>query len=203
MKIEDTKAKELTLNKIKGECNMKRFTLTLLAVALMIALLSAQEPQQNQAQVKNQTQGQVKDQNQSQIQNQTKSQLKTQGQVKTQAQNQTHAGDPNLYQHRFQYRDMNGDGIDDGLQYRMMCQNKNSYGPGDGTGNSGVGPQNGTGYGAGSKQGSQFGGFGPGTGTGNSGVGPHNGTGYGPGTAGGTGTNIGPKGNNNQNGGRK
>ena len=77
------------------------------------------------------------------------------------------------------------------------------HGPGDGTGNDGIGPQDGTGYGPGDctgdggtgsgnssetgqhgqsedngKSGSSYG---PGDGTGNDGLGPRDGTGYGPG----------------------
>lgn len=78
-------------------------------------------------------------------------------------------------------------------------------GPGDGTGNQGAKPQDGTGYGspfAGGATGNTLGGqstgtgtgakkgkaYGPGDGTGNQGMGPRDGSGYGPATGGCTGT---------------
>lgn len=175
---------------------MKRFTLILIAAGFIIGQLSAQEPQHNQIQVP--TQNQMKEQNKVQTQSQVKAQNQTQDQAKTQNQNQiatqrqtqSQVGDPSLYQHRYQFRDVNGNGIDDGLEYQMMYQKKNSYGPGDGTGNSGVGPQNGSGYG-------------PGAGIGNVGVCPQSGTGYGPGSTRGMGTNRDFKGNMNQNAGKR
>jgi hypothetical protein len=77
------------------------------------------------------------------------------------------------------------------------------FGPGDGTGNDGLGPRDGTGYGPGEftsdggarsgygteeghhgqseDQGRSGNSYGPGDGTGNDGIGPREGTGYGPG----------------------
>lgn len=49
--------------------------------------------------------------------------------------------------------DANGDGICDNIGQRAGTASRRGYGPGDGTGNKGVGPKDGTGYGPGAKSG--------------------------------------------------
>jgi len=110
---------------------------TLIIFVLMVFVLispsfAQNEPVKNQEQVKSKVLSEV--QNQEQIMTQNKFQSK-------------------IFGSRFV--DLNGDGINDRPGRKMMngqiYQNKfggNKYGPGNGTGNSGIGPKDGTGYGA-------------------------------------------------------
>jgi hypothetical protein len=73
----------------------------------------------------------------------------------TQEQNQTKSSlmEQNRLQQRIHFIDTNGDGVND-YKYQFawtqkMKYGKGGYGPGDGTGNQGVGPRNGSGFGPG------------------------------------------------------
>jgi len=149
--------------------------------------VQTQLQEENQNQVKNQEQiksqgdpqTQLKNQNQNQLKEQNKNQVKTQ----TKEQNQVHGAgfiDLNSDGINDNAVDSDGDGIPNGQDPDYVKPNDgtgqkfqngkgkgenkkgNMWGPNDGTGNSGIGPKDGTGYGSGS-------GNGGGTGTGSGG----------------------------------
>ena len=110
---------------------MKRFTQFTLALIFGFSLIAT---------------GWAQDQTQNQVQKRAKAQIHLQDQSQSAVQSL------NKFQYRYQFQDLNGDGVNDFLQNGKMQRGngeKGGYGPDDGTGNQGIGPQDGTGFGAG------------------------------------------------------
>jgi hypothetical protein len=113
---------------------MKRFTQLLIATSMVLAL-AATSWAQDQTQIKERTQSRIE----ARIQNANGNAALSQNRVNA----------------RYQFQDKNGDGVCDYFQDggKLGKGSKGGYGPGDGTGNMGIGPKDGTGFGPGSGSG--------------------------------------------------
>lgn len=161
-----------------------RNLLSLLAIIIAVAFISTdllgQSGSTNQSKTKNEIKTQTQDQNK--FQGETQNQVKNQNRLKTgEIIHGKNFVDNNGDGFNDNAPDIDGDGIpngqdpdfirpQDGTGLKKMNgkakQNKfggNKYGPGDGTGNSGIGPHDGSGYGPGGSTG----GSGTGSGSGN------------------------------------
>lgn len=119
---------------------MKRFTQLFIATAMVFALTATSWAQD---------QTQVEERTQSRIETGINGENSDGNAVLNQNQNRVNT--------RYQYRDQNGDGVCDYFQgsgNRIGKGSKGGYGPGDGSGNMGIGPKDGTGFGPGTGSGS-------------------------------------------------
>jgi hypothetical protein len=120
---------------------MKRYltlaVLLLVGASFVTAQEKEQDQNQNRVKTMEQTQNQPKDQNRNRVQTMEQTQLKPQ----------------------FQYRyvDKTGDGLNSNMfqhSWKWAHKLNKGYGPGDGAGNQGSGPKDGTGFGPGKGTGS-------------------------------------------------